>query len=64
MMMQLMDSFYRVFGNSNLPLKVLRNIGLGLAERLGPAKRKVIRIAMGLEGHLPSLARGEPIVRS
>jgi 3-demethoxyubiquinol 3-hydroxylase len=63
MMMQLMDSFYRVFSNSNLPLKLLRNLGLGLAERLGPAKRKVIRIAMGLEGKLPALARGEAIIR-
>ncbi|UTW13196.1 UbiH/UbiF/VisC/COQ6 family ubiquinone biosynthesis hydroxylase [Marinobacterium rhizophilum] len=63
MMMQLMDSFYRVFSNSNLPLKLLRNLGLGLAERLGPAKRKVIRMAMGLEGKLPALARGEPVIR-
>jgi 2-octaprenyl-3-methyl-6-methoxy-1,4-benzoquinol hydroxylase len=63
MMMQLMDSFYRVFSNRNLPLKLLRNLGLGLAERLAPAKRKVIRMAMGLEGDLPALARGEAIIR-
>ncbi len=61
-MMQLMDAFYRVFSNSNLPLKLLRNVGLGLAERVGPAKRKVIRMAMGLEGRLPALARGEAII--
>jgi 2-octaprenyl-3-methyl-6-methoxy-1,4-benzoquinol hydroxylase len=63
MMMQLMDSFYRVFSNRNLPLKLLRNLWLGLAERLAPAKRKVIRMAMGLEGDLPALARGEAIIR-
>jgi 3-demethoxyubiquinol 3-hydroxylase len=40
----------------------LRNLGLGLAERLVPAKNKVMRMAMGLDGNLPKLARGEPIV--
>ncbi|MDO6562552.1 UbiH/UbiF/VisC/COQ6 family ubiquinone biosynthesis hydroxylase [Amphritea sp. 1_MG-2023] len=61
MMMQLMDSFYRVFSNDVLPLKLLRNIGLGAAERFTPAKHRVMRFAMGLEGQLPALARGEPI---
>lgn len=59
MMMQLMDGFYRVFSNDLLPLKLLRNIGLGAAERFTPAKHRVMRFAMGLEGRLPTLARGE-----
>lgn len=59
LMMQVMDSFYRVFSNDFLPLKLLRNIGLGAAERVLPAKNKVMRFAMGLEGDLPKLARGE-----
>lgn len=63
MMMQVMDAFYRVFSNDSRPLKLLRNLGLGLAERVGPAKRRVIRLAMGLDGALPALARGEPIIR-
>ena len=50
MMMQVMDVFYRVFSNNVMPLKLLRNLGLGAAERLGPAKNKVMRFAMGLEG--------------
>ena len=60
-MMQVMDGFYRIFSNDFGPLKVLRNIGLGAAERLGPAKNHVMRYAMGLEGRLPALARGESI---
>ncbi|GGK81795.1 UbiH/UbiF/VisC/COQ6 family ubiquinone biosynthesis hydroxylase [Amphritea balenae] len=61
LMMQLMDSFYRIFSNDLLPLKLLRNIGLGAAERLSPARNKVMRYAMGLEGKLPALAKGEKI---
>ncbi len=61
-MMTLMDAFYRVFSNQVLPVKFLRNLGLGLAERILPAKNKVMRSAMGLEGKLPKLARGETII--
>jgi 2-octaprenyl-3-methyl-6-methoxy-1,4-benzoquinol hydroxylase len=61
-MMTVMDLFYRVFSNQVLPVKFLRNLGLGLAERILPAKNKVMRSAMGLEGNLPKLARGEPII--
>lgn len=61
-MMTVMDVFYQVFSNQVLPLKILRNLGLGLAERLLPAKNKVMRAAMGLEGLLPKLARGERII--
>ncbi|MFW1678213.1 FAD-dependent monooxygenase [Pontibacter sp. JAM-7] len=62
MMMQTMDMFYRVFSNDNTALKLLRNIGLGLAERAGPIKQKVIELATGLQGGmLPALARGESL---
>ena len=44
------------------PLKFCGILGLGLAERILPAKNKVMRAAMGLEGKLPKLARGEPII--
>jgi len=60
-MMTVMDVFYRVFSNDLLPIKFVRNLGLGLAERVLPAKNKVMRYAMGLEGKLPKLARGEPL---
>lgn len=61
-MMTVMDAFYRIFSNHVLPIKFLRNLGLGLAERILPAKNKVMRSAMGLEGNLPKLARGESII--
>lgn len=61
-MMTVMDVFYRVFSNQVLPVKFLRNLGLGLAERILPAKNKVMRSAMGLDGNLPKLARNEPII--
>lgn len=61
-MMTVMDIFYQVFSNELKPVKFLRNLGLGLAERILPAKNKVMRNAMGLEGNLPKLARGEPII--
>lgn len=61
-MMTTMDMFYRVFGNASAPLRLVRNLGLGIAERLGPAKKMVMRYAMGLGGSLPKLARGEAIV--
>ncbi|MFM8330108.1 MAG: UbiH/UbiF/VisC/COQ6 family ubiquinone biosynthesis hydroxylase [Candidatus Methylumidiphilus sp.] len=62
LMMTAMDMFYRVFGNAHLPMKLLRNIGLGLAERLAPAKKLAMKYAMGLGGQLPKLARGEALV--
>jgi 3-demethoxyubiquinol 3-hydroxylase len=60
-MMTVMDLFYRAFSNEILPLKFLRNLGLGLAQRLPPARIKVMKAAMGLEGRLPKLARGERV---
>jgi len=52
-----MEAFYRVFGNSIMPLRLLRNLGLGAANQLTPAKHQVMRYAMGLAGRLPQLAR-------
>jgi len=61
-MMTAMDLFYRVFGTASLPLKLLRNLGLSLAQQLHPARLAVMRYAMGLDGNLPRLAKGEPLV--
>lgn len=61
LMMQVMDSFYRVFSNEIGPLRLVRNMGLSLAGHLPPARKKVMRFAMGLEGPVPALARKEPI---
>lgn len=61
-MMTTMDLFYRVFGTASPPLRLVRNLGLGIAEHLKPAKKMVMRYAMGIGGSLPKLARGEAIV--
>jgi 2-octaprenyl-3-methyl-6-methoxy-1,4-benzoquinol hydroxylase len=61
-MMTTMDLFYRVFGSASPPLRLVRNLGLGIAERLKPAKKMVMRYAMGIGGSLPKLARGEAII--
>ncbi len=58
-MMTVMDVFYHVFSNEIAPVKFFRNLGLGLAERIMPAKKKIMRAAMGLDGGLPKLAKGE-----
>lgn len=58
-MMTLMDVFYKSFSNDILPVKLIRNLGLGLAQRLSPVRNKVMKAAMGLEGRLPKLAKGE-----
>ncbi len=60
-MMTLMDDFYRVFSNDILPIKFFRNMGLGLVERVIPAKNKVMRMAIGQEGNLPKMALGKPL---
>lgn len=57
LMMATMDAFYYGFSNNILPLRVLRNIGLGLANRAGIAKHQVMRYAIGASGELPKLAR-------
>jgi 2-octaprenyl-6-methoxyphenol hydroxylase len=48
----------RLFSNDFEPLRLLRNLGLGLVERLPPAKRFFMRHAMGLVGELPRSMRG------
>jgi len=61
-MMTVMDAFYRTFGNANAPIRLLRNLGLGFAERLRPAKLLAMKYAMGLAGNLPKLAHGEALI--
>ncbi len=56
-MMSIMDMFYHGFSNELLPLRVARNIGLGLANNSGPAKNKVMQYAVGAIGNLPKLAQ-------
>jgi 2-octaprenylphenol hydroxylase len=56
-MLAAMDGFKRIFSNDLMPLKLMRNLGLGVANRSGIIKHQLIRRAMGMSGDLPSLAR-------
>ncbi len=47
-MMTLMDGFYYTFSNNLAPVKLIRNLGLTAAGHLKPAKRQVLKYAMGL----------------
>lgn len=49
LMMSAMDVIYSVFEKDAGPLKKIRNIGLSLANKMGWAKDKVMRYAMGLD---------------
>lgn len=51
----------RLFANDLLPLRLARELGLGMVERIPPVKRFFMRHAMGLLGDLPRLMRGEPL---
>lgn len=52
-----MDGFKRLFSNQVLPLKLVRNLGLGFVDHALPLKRIIARQALGTSGELPSLAR-------
>ena len=47
-MMSAMDLLYSTFSNSNMPIKLLRNLGLKLANHAGPIKISAMKYAMGL----------------
>lgn len=48
LMMSAMDAIYGVFSNDLPPLKIIRNSGLMLANRMGWAKQQVMKYAMGM----------------
>ncbi len=49
LMMSAMDAFYLGFCNDHKPLSLLRNFGLGLANKAGPVKNAVMKYAMGID---------------
>ncbi|MBY0382668.1 MAG: ubiquinone biosynthesis hydroxylase [Xanthobacteraceae bacterium] len=50
-----------MFSNDFAPLRVVRDIGLGLVDRMPPLKSVFIRQAAGLAGDVPRLLRGEAL---
>ncbi len=49
LMMSAMDSLYTSFGNNIMPLKLLRNLGLMLANHAGPLKKRALQYAVGIK---------------
>ena len=50
-----------MFSNDFAPLRAVRDIGLGLVDRMPPLKSAFIRQAAGLAGEVPRLLRGETL---
>ncbi|MGB3809571.1 MAG: FAD-dependent monooxygenase [Parvibaculum sp.] len=57
----LMDGMNRLFSNDIGPLRLVRDLGLGAVNLMGPARRLFMRHAGGSVGDLPRLLRGEAI---
>jgi 2-octaprenyl-6-methoxyphenol hydroxylase len=53
------DSLNRLFSNRSDVLRLARDVGLGLVDRVPGLKRLFIREAAGLVGEVPKLLRGE-----
>lgn len=53
------DGLNRLFSNDSTPLRLARDLGLGLVERMPGLKRFFIREAAGLAGATPRLLKGE-----
>lgn len=54
------DSMNRLFSNDILPLRLVRDFGLGMVDQIAPLRRILMRHAGGDLGTLPRLLRGEP----
>jgi 2-octaprenyl-6-methoxyphenol hydroxylase len=54
-----MDGLNRLFSNDSAPLRVLRDLGLGLVDRAPALKRFLAREAAGRTGAVPHLLAGE-----
>lgn len=53
------DAFNRLFSNDVAPLRLVRDVGLGIVDGIGPLRRFFMRHAGGDVGKLPRLLRGE-----
>ena len=55
------DNLNRLFSNDVAPMRAVRDVGLGLLDRLAPIKDALIARAAGLESNGPRLTRGMPL---
>ena len=52
------DGLNRLFSNDIAPLRLLRDVGMGIVDSIGPARRFFMRHAGGDVGRLPRLMKG------
>jgi 2-octaprenyl-6-methoxyphenol hydroxylase len=55
------DGLNRLFSNRSDVLRFVRDVGLGLVDRIPVLKHLFIREAAGLIGEVPKLLRGEAL---
>ena len=55
------NSLNFLFSNESTLLRGVRDIGLGLVDRMPPLKNAFIRQAAGLTGEMPRLLKGEAL---
>ncbi|WP_425407019.1 UbiH/UbiF/VisC/COQ6 family ubiquinone biosynthesis hydroxylase [Hwanghaeella sp.] len=55
------DGLTRLFSNDLPPLRLARDLGLAVVNKVPPAKKFLMRHAMGVVGELPRLIRGEAL---
>jgi 2-octaprenyl-6-methoxyphenol hydroxylase len=55
------DGLNRLFSNASEPLRAIRDLGLGLVDRMPGLKGFFVRQAAGITGDVPRLLRGEAI---
>ena len=58
------DGLNRLFSNRSAALRLVRDVGLGMVDRVPGLKRLFIREAAGLVGEVPKLLRGEHAIDS
>ncbi len=56
-MIAAMSGFKKLFTTESKPLQRIRNLGLSITNDVTPLKNRIARLAMGLEGDLPELAK-------
>lgn len=54
-----MDAFNRIFSNDIAPLRLARDVGMGVVDAIGPLRRLFMRNAGGDIGKVPRLLKGE-----
>ncbi len=61
LMLAMTDALNRLFSNDIAPLRLARDTGLAVVNRIPPLKKLLMRHAMGVVGELPKLMRGQSL---